>query len=45
MKLQGGLLEELREGDYGSLFEDKNSILFGKLVKNIMKKRFPINIK
>ena len=45
MELQGGLLEKLREGDYGPLFEDKNTMLFGKLVKNIMKKRFPKNIK
>ena len=28
---------KLRERDYGPLFEDKNTILFGKLVKNIMK--------
>ena len=45
MELQGGLLDKLREGaDYGPLFEGKNTMLFGKLVKNIMKKRFPKNI-
>ena len=38
MELQGGLLEKLREGDYGPLFEDKNTMLFWK-------KRFPKNIK
>ena len=41
MELQGGLLE----GGYGPLFEDKNTMLFVKLVKNIMKKLFPKNIK
>ena len=40
-ELEGGLLEKLREGDYGPLFVDKNTMLFGKLVKKIMKKRFP----
>ena len=43
MNLKDGLLEKLRGGDYGTLFEDKNTMLFGKYVKNIMRKRFPEN--
>ena len=34
----GELLEQLREGDYAPLFEDKNTMLFGKLVKNFSPK-------
>ena len=34
----GELLEQLRKGDYAPLFEDKNTMLFGKLVKNFSPK-------